>query len=133
MLQLIYVSSATRGADDAVVQDILRASRRNNAADRISGLLLYDGRRFLQALEGDRALVEGAYARIRRDGRHRAVVTLSEKEIDLRQFGAWAMAAQSVTGATSIVQAVDALVADVPDLNTRELFRSFARIERKAA
>ena len=47
--QLVYISTATPGTavDPA---PILTASRRNNARDRITGLLWFDGKRFLQAL-----------------------------------------------------------------------------------
>jgi hypothetical protein len=136
MLQLIYISSVRPGLVASDIDDILAVSRRRNGVDRVTGLLVHDGRRFLQALEGEAALVEAAYARIRADGRHRAIVTLSQREVAAREFGNWAMAAhQAGAGAdkASLAKAVDRLVADIPDANTRELFRGFARIERKAA
>lgn len=136
MLQLVYISSARPGVGPADVDAILAASRRNNSVARITGLLVHDGRRFLQALEGDAEVVERTYARIQRDPRHRAIVLLSQRQVDTREFGAWAMASHLVgTGSdkASMVAAVDALTAQVPDPNTRELFRSFVRIERRAA
>lgn len=136
MLQLTYISSARPGIGRADVEDILSASRRNNGLDRISGLLVHDGRRFLQALEGDIALVERTFARIRLDERHRAVVLLSQREVERREFGEWAMAYQAADAAVdraSMIEIVDELTANIPDANTRELFRSFARIDRRAA
>ena len=136
MLQLIYISTARQSVDQDEVDRILAKSRTNNAGDRITGLLVFDGKRFLQALEGERSLVEKTYARIRLDPRHRASVTLSEREIEAREFGNWTMASTRVDvidGKLPLGDMVDSLVAQVTDPNTRALFRGFARIDRKAA
>lgn len=91
MLQLVYISSANPAAP-CPTQDILTVSRRNNARDRITGLLYADAGRFLQALEGPEDAVEAAYSRIRQDARHRAIVMLSRRTIERREFGHWEMA-----------------------------------------
>jgi len=134
LLQLIYISTARPGIGMADVQNILAASRRNNAAHRVSGLLVFNGKRFLQALEGDESAVEAAFARITADDRHRAIVTLSRRAITTREFGDWAMASCGDVDSdqTAMIETIDALVASVPDANTRETFRSFSRIARAA-
>ena len=136
MKQLIYISTARGGIEARDVSQILVASRRNNGKCDVSGLLLFDGRRFLQALEGAESDVDATFERVKGDERHRSLVVLSTKAIEQRQFGDWAMAwpqgDQSAAGAT-LADAVDALTRRVPDANTREQFRSFARIDRKAA
>lgn len=91
MLQLVYISSANPAAP-CRTQDILTVSRHNNARDQISGLLYADRGRFLQALEGPEESVEVAYARIQQDQRHRAIVLLSRRNVDRREFGHWEMA-----------------------------------------
>ncbi|PZO80151.1 MAG: activator of photopigment and puc with BLUF domain protein [Sphingomonas hengshuiensis] len=107
MLQLIYVSTARPGV--AIDLDrILSCSRRNNRRDGITGLLHANGRRFLQALEGDVAHVEAAYARISADPRHFALVVLSRRMVTAREFGGWAMAVDDGTG--GIIAQVSALV-----------------------
>ena len=136
MLQLVYISTARPSVDQHEVGRILASSRRRNQADRISGLLVHDGVRFLQALEGERAAIETTYARIRGDQRHRATVILSEREVTVREFGDWSMAwgrVAAIDQRLSIAELVDSLVGQVTDPNTRALFRSFARIERRAA
>jgi hypothetical protein len=136
MLQVIYISTATPGFDPKEVETILQASRRNNSRARITGLLVYDGKRFLQALEGDEALVEATYARISQDSRHRSLVRLSSRSVDTREFGDWAMAAQAVatqaSAAAELSTAVDQLIANMPKGSARALFQSFARIKRAA-
>ncbi len=134
MRQVTYISTATATMTDADVDAILAVSRRNNAAAGVTGLLLYDGRRFLQALEGAPEAVERAYQRIRLDPRHRAVVLLSGGEVEQRAFGAWSMAAERVAARSggSVTEAVDALTESVADANVRALFRSFARVRAAA-
>ena len=91
MRQLVYISSVRRrgGCRSAT---ILAQSRRNNARRGITGLLFFDGKRFLQALEGDEATVDATFARIQADARHHALVVLSNRQIEEREFGEWAMA-----------------------------------------
>lgn len=134
MLQYCYISSARPG--QAVdVESILSVSRRNNDRVGLSGLLIFDGRRFLQVLEGEGAAVRATVQRIQTDPRHRAIVKLSERRVTEREFGEWAMAwnrVAEVGDGISLADTVDALTAGVPDANTRALFRSFARIDRAA-
>lgn len=136
MHQIIYISTARPGITQADVDAVLTSSRANNARDGITGLLISDGTRFLQALEGQRKLVETAYDRIRRDARHRAAVILSSKDISDRQFGSWDMAFGGfgkIRDEGTLRDVVDRLVAEVRDPNTRALFSGFTRIARKTA
>lgn len=133
MLQLTYISSAVPRAD-VNIEEILKVSRLNNGVAGVTGLLLFDGRRFLQALEGEATLVNATYQRIKADPRHRAIVLLSSNEVQSRAFGAWSMAAQRVSAGagSTVAEQVDALTAEVPDANLRELFRGFARVRAAA-
>ena len=100
----------------------------------LDATLLYDGHRFLQALEGSPQAVAAVYARVKLDPRHRAVVQLSRREIDMRAFGDWAMAAQrvAVASGSSLPELVDTLTAEMADRTTQALFRSFARVRAAA-
>jgi hypothetical protein len=136
MHQLIYISTARLADADRDVGQILLASRRNNMRDGITGLLVFDGKRFLQVLEGPRRLVEATLARIKADTRHRAPVILSAREIEQAEFGNWNMSWERVPSATSAAtmqEGVDAMVAGVANPNTRALFSSFVRIDRSKA
>lgn len=133
--QLTYISTAKPGITPAEVRNILLVSRLNNAAAGLTGLLVHDGCRFLQALEGERTSLNTAYARIRDDARHRAIVLLSSRDVVEREFGDWAMASEqveTVLGAGTVAETVDALAAQVHNPNTRALFTSFARLQRAA-
>lgn len=133
--QLIYISTARHALSRSELPVILDASRRNNRAAGVTGMLLYDGIRFMQALEGDDAHVDTTFERIRADERHRAAVVLSRRMIDSAEFGDWDMAYEdnmTAPGAVSLIDRVERLVAGVENPNTRELFRSFARVDRYA-
>jgi hypothetical protein len=130
MLQVTYISTARPELGPSAIDDIMAASHRNNGPAGVSGLLLYDGYRFLQALEGEARMVHRTFARIKADPRHRAVVVLSTQDVGARNFGDWSMAAQRVAianGAT-VPELVDRLTDEVIDPTMRDLFRSFARI-----
>ena len=133
MLQLVYISTARDKVMASDLQRILGVSRRNNARDAITGLLFFDGVRFLQALEGDPDAVTTAFERIRVDPRHSGVVVLSRREVDGREFGDWAMASRTaLEGESEMLKRVADLVAEASPA-VQATFTSFAEIRRKAA
>lgn len=131
MLQIMYISTAANCAPNDVAQ-ILTVSRRNNARDAVTGFLYADGRRFLQVLEGPVDAVEDAFSRINSDVRHRAVVTLSRRMIESREFGDWAMAHRMPGGDTDALLAQIAERLEAASPNVRATFEGFAKIRRAA-
>jgi len=95
---LVYVSQATRSFGEAELGDLLAVSRRNNASQRITGLLMYEAGTFMQALEGPRGAVEALFAKIKRDPRHSGVQIICEDTIQERNFGPWRMAFHRMEG-----------------------------------
>ena len=93
--RVVYSSIATTRTDEDTQIDILRQSRANNGLNGISGILLSDGRRFLQVLEGTPEAIEHVFVRIGADPRHEQVRTLHD-ELDTRRiFSGWTMASMS--------------------------------------
>lgn len=132
MLQLIYISTPRRKILPADLAEILATSRRNNRRDGISGLLFFDGTRFLQALEGPEDRVQTALARIKADPRHFAIVTLSKREVAAREFGDWEMASRGpADSADTMVARLDALAANASPA-VRATFDGFAKVRRTA-
>jgi hypothetical protein len=80
----------------ADIEDILSKSRKNNAADNITGMLLYRNGYFIQALEGEEAPVQRLYEKIAQDERHGNVLTVSKERIKERQFADWSMGFQDL-------------------------------------
>lgn len=90
MRQLLYASNTHRDVSDALLEEILAVSRRNNAACQVTGILLYSEGCFMQVLEGEDAAVAGTFARIRADKRHWNTMIMLDRDAP-RAFGAWSM------------------------------------------
>ena len=129
MLQLVYFSTARPELPATAIDEILAASRRNNHADGLTGLMLYDGYHFLQVLEGESARVRHAYDRIKADPRHRAVVLLRTCEIEEHMLADRSLASRRVAigSGNTVAELVDSLTETVePALQA--IFRGAARM-----
>ena len=91
MFELIYVSTAAKRMTKDNLQSILMESMRHNSDHNITGILLYDQGSFCQVLEGDKKEVLSIFKKIKKDKRHFNVITISEKDIQYREFSAWSM------------------------------------------
>jgi len=135
MLRLIYISTTRAPVSPAELDGILAVSRRNNARVGVTGLLVAGGRRFLQALEGPQDAVAETFARIGRDPRHFAVVTLRRDAIDARAFPDWTMGYQrggAIGAAGSLSAIVAALTSEIADPSVRAYFTGFAEVNAAA-
>jgi len=65
--------------------------REKNASLDVRGMLLYKDGSFLQALEGDEAVVRDLYATIAGDDRHQQVTLIIEFPVETRSFSDWSM------------------------------------------
>jgi len=90
MRQLLYASNTSRDVSDAVLDDILLSSRKNNVKAGVTGLLLYIDGGFMQVLEGEAAAVTETFDRISRDRRHWNTTVLLDRDAP-RAFGEWSM------------------------------------------
>ncbi|MDE2584480.1 MAG: BLUF domain-containing protein [Betaproteobacteria bacterium] len=95
--QLVYESQASDSLVEADVLDILKKSQTRNNQAGISGLLLFQGGRFLQFIEGRAVEVERLFERISQDSRHREIRTLVTMTGDRLLMPTWAMAYTSPT------------------------------------
>lgn len=91
MLQMLYVSGASRQLSDGEIQEILAVSRRNNLRDGVTGMLLSADGVFIQVLEGEPRTVRGLFGRIQADNRHRNIMVVLEQAADKRLFTQWSM------------------------------------------
>ncbi len=91
MRQLLYVSNTKSDIPLSALDDLLTASRRNNALLDITGLLLFIDGGFLQILEGEEHSLRQLYARIAKDSRHRDLRLMLDREIPARAFPDWNM------------------------------------------
>ena len=88
---LTYTSRARLDLSDAELNDIHQTARHLNALDGITGLLLFDGARFLQIIEGAESAIDNLVERLRKDARHSAFEVRDERYVEDRSFGDWSM------------------------------------------
>ena len=88
---ITYTSLAALDLSNEDLTAIHQAARHLNALDGISGLLVFDGKRFLQIVEGSEDAVDSLLARLRSDPRHSAVEVRDERRVDRRSFPDWSM------------------------------------------
>ena len=88
---ITYISWARMDLSDADLADIHRTARDLNALDGITGLLVFDGVRFLQIVEGPDEAIDGLMERLRRDPRHSALEVRESRTIAERSFTGWSM------------------------------------------
>ncbi len=132
MRQIIYISTATAQLTAEDPAHILDVSSRRNTLDAITGLLYFDGKRFLQALEGESDALDRVLARIETDPRHRAIVILSDRSVAAREFGNWAMARRSPgLGAEHFLKQVADLVGSASP-SVQATFNGFAEVRNAA-
>lgn len=86
LYELIYVSTLASGAAINAVPDISRAARLANPALGITGLLVFDGSRFCQQIEGSMRLVVELFERISNDARHDHVNLLHQGAMTQRRY-----------------------------------------------
>ena len=96
LLELIYTSLSEANNDTDNVRDILTSSERNNVATSVTGLLLFDGERYIQILEGQAKDVEGLFVTISDDSRHTDLELLHKGPIVGRSFETWRMAYEAL-------------------------------------
>ena len=89
-----YISTSRMGDTqvDELVRQIVDVSRPRNRLLRVTGALLFTGRRFAQYLEGSPAAVGELKQSIIRDARHEDVRTIASGPYDVRRFLTWSLA-----------------------------------------
>ena len=125
MSQYMYISTAPSLVREDV-DVILTSSQRNNAARGVTGLLLYNGRNFLQLLEGDESELVSLMVKISHDPRHTGISMIDRKMVDERVCPNWAM--RRVVIAEGVQKRRELLEAELPDgldSQTRKIITNF--------
>lgn len=123
--EVLYVSTMAPGAPISIVADIALKARIANQAMDITGLLVFDGMRFCQQLEGRRKEVMALTERIRQDPRHTDIEILHHGPLAERRFRRFSLGYISVDEIDVLEwmeqldgqAAIDAFVALLPSLD----------------
>jgi len=94
--ELIYTSVSSAQSEKDEVSNILAVSEKNNAVSAITGLLMFDGHRYIQILEGEAESVNHLYDVISKDSRHQELELLHVGGISARSFENWRMAYEAL-------------------------------------
>lgn len=90
--EVLYVSTLAPGQPVGIVATIAAHARLSNIRDGITGLLVFDGQRFCQQLEGPRGPLLSLVERIRSDPRHTGMEVLHQAALDQRRFQRFSLA-----------------------------------------
>ncbi len=88
---LVYCSEAVPGLTVNQIDDLTRDAAAHNLIAGVTGVLLSDGRRFLQYIEGPEDGMELTYFRIMNSRSHREIVELGHSRGRVRRFPYWSM------------------------------------------
>lgn len=88
----IYVSRCIDPRGPSAIPEIIQTARRENAIHGITGVLMFDGERFCQYIEGEADDVNHLSRAIAADQRHAEFRVVAEAEAKTRRFRVWSMA-----------------------------------------
>jgi Sensors of blue-light using FAD len=91
LYEAIYVSTIAPGLAISSVADIAGKSRIANQRQGITGLLIFDGMRYCQQLEGPQKQVLNLMEKIRHDQRHVNVEIIHHGELPSRRFKSFSL------------------------------------------
>jgi hypothetical protein len=111
-----YSSFSAPGLQPVELEQILEVSRRNNARDGITGVLMFNGAAFVQTIEGPAPAIDMLLMRIASDQRHCQLEVVDERTATRRIFPDWGMGYVRMDGGWLEGQydIVDALARDMP-------------------
>ena len=129
MIQLLYISTATRDMDEADLAAIGEVANRRNARDGITGLLCFNGRNFMQWIEGERAAIDALMAKLQDDERHSGIVVMHDEPAGERAFPNWSMrvAFVSADDATRLGEMEELLPATL-DADLRDIMLGYGSL-----
>ncbi|WP_398304351.1 BLUF domain-containing protein [Zoogloea sp.] len=117
LFQYAYTSCIRPEISLTRVNEIIQVSRRNNDLSGITGILVFDGWRFFQYLEGPEEAIRRLVDKLRLDPRHDNYVELLSSPFDgPRRFHKWSMGYS--------VSADENLLLTFTNLNAAELIEN---------
>ena len=88
----VYTSLAVEPLSPKEMEQLLAVSRRNNAEQGITGLLLHQGDMFIQLLEGPIEATSQLLKKIAKDPRHKEFRMIHQTSIEHERYSSWEMA-----------------------------------------
>ncbi|SIN90718.1 Sensors of blue-light using FAD [Parasphingorhabdus marina DSM 22363] len=127
MHSVIYVSKVADQFDERQLEDLVDQAAAINAKNGLTGMLVYNGKNFMQLLEGKQRRVEQTLERIARDERHSDLVVIRQLDDRPRECPDWSM--RSFTVPLTVPGSADVVAQSLPEgfeMDSRAIFTSFA-------
>ncbi|MHA6318538.1 BLUF domain-containing protein [Altererythrobacter sp. CAU 1778] len=129
MRHFVYISTAAAGVGPEDIARIVETAQRNNPPRGITGFLLYNGRNFMQLLEGEQGSLQSLMLSLTRDTRHHGIVRIEDIAIEERLFQDWNMPHLSMSGDLSEKRReIDAMLPDNLDPQVRRTVLNFTAL-----
>lgn len=91
LVSMTYVSRAAQEMSAKEISEILQQAQHNNAANAITGMLVFKDNIFLQTIEGSRARINRLLHSLMTDQRHYDLQVLETRELTHREWSRWSM------------------------------------------
>lgn len=128
MRRIVYISTAA-GLPADEVDHLVESAQRNNIEREITGFLIYNGRNFLQLLEGPKAALMSLMSTLARDPRHSGILNLIDEPITQRSCPTWSM--HRVRWSPDLAERRSSIAAELPgpvSAQARNLVENFAAL-----
>ena len=122
---IIYISRAKQNFTSGDLAELHELADARSRSQNITGLLLFDGIRFIQALEGDDTAVQAVMSQIIEDPRHDNISYFNSITTDSRQFKSWTMKHQDVRDLREGKRFLDLVMAHVSDVKCDSIKAAF--------
>ncbi|WP_165805937.1 BLUF domain-containing protein [Marixanthomonas spongiae] len=86
---ICYLSSAAGNLPDHELKQLFKKTQSRNIDQEISGILLFYYGNFLQVLEGDKDRLHPLFDIIKKDNRHKNIITIFNKQNEGRTFAGY--------------------------------------------
>jgi len=94
----LYSSRLAPDCDPTEVGSIVKVAREFNASHGITGILVFDGERFTQYIEGPASEIDALVAKLRKDCRHTDFLQLNAgDDLEERRYATWSMGYSDVS------------------------------------
>ncbi|MEM7215728.1 MAG: BLUF domain-containing protein [Pseudomonadota bacterium] len=98
---IVYSSQVMDAGSDVtgLVRDIVASAESKNPSLSVTGVLLFENKHFLQAIEGEETVLRELFETIRGDERHGEITVHVDQNVEERAFSNWSMESFNIENA----------------------------------
>lgn len=129
MHHIAYTSRAVGAHTTADLEELCSWSAANNRQIGVTGLLVFDGVRYIQLIEGEVAVVRQLMATIARDPRHENIFNIFDGPTSERAFESWDLTCvgfRNTMSSLQLLKDVKEKLRNVRDVKVLSSFIGFA-------